>query len=729
MKSGMMLRLLLSVSLFASSMIGGSHMAKALPSSGLVLDYALNRAFNGTSDFVDKTADLGMVSGLTEGSIAVKFKTASTAQAKTFLSGSDTSDPSSNISFTMNNGTVYFENRENGTYATRLSATGTYNDGNWHTAVLTVNSSGTKIYVDGMVKGTEASTAFFTNVTNLNGLWVGKNVDNGGSQWFYGGEMDYLKVYHRALTDTEAQQLAGILPDTAVSYTINQTFNGTSDFVDKTSDLGTVSGLTQGAIAVKFKSSSTAQAKTFLSASDTSDPSSNISFTMNNGTVYFENREKGTYATRLSAAGTYNDGKWHTAVLNVDNSGSKIYVDGYEQASSSSRAFFTNVTNLNGMWIGKNVDNGGNQWFYAGEMDFLNVYNTPLTDPQIKQISSKFEDNILFDINDGKGYTQYRIPSIAVMADGTVLVAVEGRSGDDQSPTDIVLRRSTDGGKTFSDNIILAPGKSQGYAEMNPMLLAENTGSTVHLLWSRWKWGSCQYFIRTSHDNGVTWDEARDISNVLDAYKNPSNPNYFANLSGAGMGPGHGIQLKDGTLMVPIYFTTPNWSNSTVATIYSNDGGATWQAGTKVPNPTGYTKIHENMMVQLSNGSLMTNMRNPSTRNRAVSTASGVTGTWTTPYSDQVLIDPVCQASIQRYDDSTILFTNAASTSSRTHMTIRMSNDDGATWYKSKEIYAGTNGYSDIGVSPDKSIYVFYEKPAAQKISLAIFNKAWVEAP
>ncbi|MGN7356920.1 exo-alpha-sialidase [Paenibacillus sp. SAF-054] len=527
-----------------------------------------------------------------------------------------------------------------------------------------------------------------------------------------------------------AQTAKASLSDGLVlDYTLNRSFNGTSEFVDKTADLGTVSGLSQGSVAVKFKTTSTAQAKTFLSASDTSDPSSNISFTMNNGTVYFENRENNAYATRISAAGTYNDGNWHTAVLNVSSTGTKIYVDGYEKVSSPSTAFFTNVTNLKGMWVGKNVDNGGSQWFYKGELDFVKLYSSPLTDAQIKQISSMFQDTVLFDIADGKGYAQYRIPSIAVMADGTVLTVVEGRSGGDQTPTDLVLRRSTDGGKTFSDNVILAPGKSQGFAEMNPMLLAENTGSTVHLLWSRWKWGNCQFFIRTSHDNGITWDAARDITSVLNAYKDPANPNYFANLSGAGMGPGHGIQLKDGTLMVPIYFTTPNWTNSTVATIYSNDGGLTWQAGTKVPNPSGFTKIHENMMVQLSDGSLMANMRNPGSDYRAVSTSSGVTGTWSTPHSDQVLVDPVCQASIQRYDDSTILFTNAADPTYRNHMTIRMSNDDGATWYKSKEIYAGSNGYSDIGVSSNKTIYVFYEKPASQKISLAIFNKAWVEAP
>lgn len=53
-----------------------------------------------------------------------------------------------------------------------------------------------------------------------------------------------------------------------------------------------------------------------------------------------------------------------------------------------------------------------------------------------------------------------------------------------------------------------------------------------------------------------------------------------------------------------------------------------------MPNSVGYQKIHESMMVELSNGSLMTSMRNPNSDYRAVSVSSGVQGTWSTPYSD-----------------------------------------------------------------------------------------------
>lgn len=48
----------------------------------------------------------------------------------------------------------------------------------------------------------------------------------------------------------------------------------------------------------------------------------------------------------------------------------------------------------------------------------------------------------------GDGYPRYRIPSLICTPKGTLLAFCEGRVGNDQSPTDMVLKRSLDGGKT-----------------------------------------------------------------------------------------------------------------------------------------------------------------------------------------------------------------------------------------------------------------------------------------
>src|ERR1019366_9633424 len=78
-----------------------------------------------------------------------------------------------------------------------------------------------------------------------------------------------------------------------------------------------------------------------------------------------------------------------------------------------------------------------------------------------------FEKVDLFEA--GKdGYVLYRIPGIAVTKKGTVLAYCEARknSGSDWDHIDILLRRSSDGGKTWEPRQQLA--QLDGPFERNP---------------------------------------------------------------------------------------------------------------------------------------------------------------------------------------------------------------------------------------------------------------------
>src|SRR6185312_3623155 len=56
------------------------------------------------------------------------------------------------------------------------------------------------------------------------------------------------------------------------------------------------------------------------------------------------------------------------------------------------------------------------------------------------------------------GYKLYRIPGIVATARGTILAYAEARryTGGDWDTIDIVMRRSTDNGKTFSPQRVMA---------------------------------------------------------------------------------------------------------------------------------------------------------------------------------------------------------------------------------------------------------------------------------
>ena len=182
---------------------------------------------------------------------------------------------------------------------------------------------------------------------------------------------------------------------------------------------------------------------------------------------------------------------------------------------------------------------------------------------------------------------------------------------------------------------------------------------------------------------------------------------------GVGMqtGPANGIQLQhgphQGRLVIPANHSIPHddrivdgrkdlpadYYRSHV--VFSDDGGQTWQlGGTHEP----YT--NESTVVELFDGVLMQNMRSyhgcrrteegervDCLNRRAVATSRNGGISWSPVRLDQTLVEPICQASLFRYSwaDTThprgiLLFSNPASSTSRDHMTVRASFDDGTTW-------------------------------------------------
>jgi sialidase-1 len=102
---------------------------------------------------------------------------------------------------------------------------------------------------------------------------------------------------------------------------------------------------------------------------------------------------------------------------------------------------------------------------------------------------------------------------------------------------------------------------------------------------------------------------------------------------------------------------------------------------------------------------------------------------WSDVRHDSSLIDPICQASIRRYDNSGknyLLFSNAASTNKRLNMTVRLSYGHGKTWPVSKRLYSGPSAYSCLAVLADGRIACLYENGYYERITLAVFTLDWL---
>lgn len=392
---------------------------------------------------------------------------------------------------------------------------------------------------------------------------------------------------------------------------------------------------------------------------------------------------------------------------------------------------------------------------------------TALVLPALPAASPFLEKEELFSTTLTPEYKLVHIPGIVVTAKGTVLAWCEARKkGGDWDQIDILLRRSTDGGRTFdaARSIADVPGPKtknefalrlkgvdpKDVTYNNPVLIAGRDG-TVHMVFCL-EYMRC--FYQQSKDDGVTWTTPVEITATFDAFKKDYNWKVLAT------GPNHSIQLKSGRLVVPVWLSTGTGGNahrpSVTSTIYSDDDGRTWKAGEiAVPCTEEWINPNETVAVELADGSVMLNVRSESKRHRRLVTVSkdGATG-WSIPRFDEALLEPICMAGIVRYslagvngaDKNRILFTNPDNLAredgkeqegknrDRKNVTVKLSEDEGQTWSASRVIEPGFSGYSDVAVTPDGTILCLYGKGekkefggfAFRQIVLARFNLEWV---
>jgi sialidase-1 len=355
------------------------------------------------------------------------------------------------------------------------------------------------------------------------------------------------------------------------------------------------------------------------------------------------------------------------------------------------------------------------------------------------------------------GYWTYRIPGLVVTQKGTLLAYCEARTATrgDWGPYQIVLRRSTDGGKTWSDQRVAAtldipidenPAAvtkklaQPGTLYNNPVLIPDVKPGVVHMLFC------AEYhraFYQRSDDDGVTFGKPVEITAAFEAFR----PEYDWKIIATG--PCHGIRLKAGRLVVPVWMSRGTGIHahrpSVVSTIVSDDDGTTWRRGEIVANETDpLTDPNETIAVELSDGRVMLNIRSESKANRrAVSISPDGATKWTKPAFDDALFEPICMASLVRTASGKLIFSNPDSrtkggkpitpgtSADRQNLTIRLSDDDGKTWAASRVLEPGVAGYSDLAVGADgKTIYCLFEGGRAAfspgALVLVTFDEAWI---
>ncbi|MGW2951971.1 exo-alpha-sialidase [Streptomyces eurythermus] len=367
---------------------------------------------------------------------------------------------------------------------------------------------------------------------------------------------------------------------------------------------------------------------------------------------------------------------------------------------------------------------------------------------QSPSAAPRFEQQVLFKAAQDPGYACFRIPAVVRTNDGTLLAFAEGRvlNCGDAADIDIVLKRSTDGGRTWGPLQVVNEGAGDTHGNPAPVVdrdtgriwLAEtyNTG--------RGDSAGCRVpcdrtpHLQYSDDDGGTWSAPRDLSpEILPADWN----SWYAT------GPVHGIQLTRGRYAgrLVLGVNTETWDGTRVtanhaALIVSDDHGGHWRIGATDTWPiaadgTFRQKPSELTLAERADGSVLVSGREQDGtdlghRTQAVGRDGGTA--FTGPFRALPdLYAPQVQGSMLRLGDRLLLACPGDPDRRRTMM-IRSSYDGGRTWDgvdRGTVVTTDWSGYSDLVRIGSTAVGLLYEGgtvDARDEIRFVRFTEDWL---
>ncbi|NJL70308.1 MAG: exo-alpha-sialidase [Candidatus Competibacteraceae bacterium] len=383
----------------------------------------------------------------------------------------------------------------------------------------------------------------------------------------------------------------------------------------------------------------------------------------------------------------------------------------------------------------------------------LTLWITPITAMHAQE---PFHTNV-FSSNT-EGYNTFRIPAIVRATNGDLLAFVEARKNNatDTGDIDLVLRRSTDAGTTWSALQLVGDLGGRTYGNPTPIVASDGT---IHLLTTSNHgsdtkptiWAGTSNDIRRVHyqkstDHGATWSAPTEIT--AQATKAGEDWRWYA--TGRSTASSSSAAAR-GRLIVPCNHSDHSFnpgatdrSTNAAHILYSDDDGATWQVGGEMHTTSSNIRPWESTAVELVDGRVYLNARNegiPLSQPRVGAYSDDGGGTLGPSVLVEDLIEPRLHYGVQgallRFSatdrggrSNRILFSNPAALSTRRRMTVKSSFDETASWNWGRVIDGTLAGYSDM-VKLDKGgigiLYEAGEQVYHERIDYVRFSEAWLD--
>ena len=311
------------------------------------------------------------------------------------------------------------------------------------------------------------------------------------------------------------------------------------------------------------------------------------------------------------------------------------------------------------------------------------------------------------------GYYCVKIPSLLTLQSGTLLAFGEGRYGScsDYTQTDIVYKRSLDGGVTWGPLLVVHGELGAVIGNSAPVQL-RGTGRIVLPFCKN----NLVVMITASDDDGLSWSPPRNVSNVT-----------RADWMWVGTGPPSSLQLTTtGRIITPSYHSvTPNDNGdfSIAHTMLSDDGGATWRLAGSFDLSPNYP--NENSVVELPDTSLWSNARGLLV-SRVGATSWDDGESWGNVSVIDALEQPLvgCQGSTVFHAAARTLYYSGPTETSplRSNMTLwglrlpgagGYSNITHGPWAPLLLVDAGPSAYSSLSVLSNGDVGLLYERSNA----------------